>query len=221
MRLSLPMELAKDFILLAKVFAGGKVGNGEPGESEPGAEKGMAVGNDVGESGVGETRPSVAVVLGAQVLAGGRPSKTLEARTRHAARLHAAGEANILIATGGVGEHPPSEAEVMRSILVGAGVPEEAIILEGEALSTWDSALFVARIAEGRGVERVLVVTDPLHAVRTVAAFREAGLGAVPEPVYDSPTWRRRDMRFGQFIREAGAIFWYRTRHGVGSRSRR
>lgn len=232
MRLSLPKELAKDFALLVRIFAGGEVGErrdagkAESGQSEPREGKSGKDVSGVGklrkrEPGPGEARPCVAVILGAQVLAGGRPSKTLEARTRHAARLYAAGKVDFLIATGGVGEHPPSEAEVMRSILVGAGVPEEAIVLEGEALSTWDSALFVARIAKGRGAERVLAVTDPLHTVRTVASFREAGLGAVPEPVYDSPMWRRRGMRLGQFIREAGAIFWYRTRHGVGSRSRR
>jgi uncharacterized SAM-binding protein YcdF (DUF218 family) len=194
MRLSLPKELAGDFILLTRIFVGGRFG--------------------------GEARPSVAVVLGAQVLSGGRPSKTLEARTRHAARLYAAKDVSLLIATGGVGEHPPSEAEIMHRILCGAGVPEEAIILEDEAMSTWDSAWFVAKIAKERGIERVLAVTDPLHSVRTVAAFREAGLGAVAEPVYSSPMWRKRGMRFGQFVREVGAIVWYRTKHGVGSRSR-
>ncbi len=196
MRLSLPKELATDFALLARIFAGGKVEGGGP-------------------------RPSVAVILGAQVLPGGRASKTLEARTLHAARLYAAGEVSLLIPTGGVGEHPPSEAEVMGRILLGAGVPEDAIVLEGEALSTWDSAWLVARIAKERGVEGVVAVTDPLHSVRTVAAFWEAGVKAVAEPVYSSPMWRKRSMRFGQFLRETGAIFWYRTRHGVGSRSRR
>lgn len=196
MRLSLPKELATDFALLARAFAGKKVGGGGP-------------------------RPSVAVVLGAQVLPGGRASKTLEARTLHAAKIYAAGEASLLIPTGGVGEHPPSEAEVMAGILRSTGVPEEAIVLEGEALSTWDSAWLVARIAEERGIEGVLAVTDPLHAVRTVAAFREAGVKAVAEPVYSSPMWRNRGMRLGQFLRETGAILWYRTRHGVGSRSRR
>lgn len=196
MRLSLPKELARDFALLARIFLGGKLGGNEP-------------------------RPSVVVVLGAQVLPGGRPSKTLEARTLHAARLYAAGELDLLIPTGGVGEHPPSEAEVMAGILRAEGVPEEAVVLEGEARSTWDSAWLVARIARERGIGRVLAVTDPLHSARTVAAFREAGLNAVAEPVYSSPMWRRRGMRFGQFLREAGAIVWYRTRHGVGSRSRR
>jgi hypothetical protein len=38
-------------------------------------------------------RPRVAVVLGAQVLQGGRPSTTLEARTRYAGELYGRGPA--------------------------------------------------------------------------------------------------------------------------------
>ena len=53
-------------------------------------------------------RPRVAVVLGAQVLPGGRPSPTLEARTRHAGELYGRGLADLLLPTGGEGEHPPA-----------------------------------------------------------------------------------------------------------------
>jgi len=66
----------------------------------------------------------------------------------------------------------------------------------------------------------VLVVTDPLHCIRTVAAFRRAGLRAAAEPVYSSPMWREKWSRRGQFVRESGALVWYRIRHGVGARSR-
>jgi uncharacterized SAM-binding protein YcdF (DUF218 family) len=66
----------------------------------------------------------------------------------------------------------------------------------------------------------VLVVTDPLHCVRTVAAFERAGLRAWAEPVYGSPMWRGRWARRGQFVRELGALVWYRIRYGVGTRSR-
>jgi uncharacterized SAM-binding protein YcdF (DUF218 family) len=159
-------------------------------------------------------------VLGAQVLRGGRPSRTLEARTLHAGRLYARGAVDLLIPTGGEGEHPPSEAEVMAGILRGMGVPDEAILREDRARSTWESALLVAGIARGRGLGAVLVVTDPLHCVRTVAAFRRAGLRAAAEPVYSSPMWRERWSRRGQFVRESGALLWYRIRHGVGARSR-
>src|SRR3712207_4375026 len=78
----------------------------------------------------------VAVVLGTQVLPGGRPSRTLEARVRRAARLYAEGEAGVLIPTGGIGEYPPSEAEVMAHILREEGVPESAVLLEEDRKST-------------------------------------------------------------------------------------
>ncbi len=162
----------------------------------------------------------VAVVLGTQVLAGGRPSRTLEARVRHAARLYAEGQAGVLIPTGGVGGHPPSEAEVMARILREEGMPEEAVLPEDRALNTWDSARLVAGMADKLGVRSVVVVTDPLHCVRTVAAFRQAGLMAWAEPVYSSPMWRGKWLRRGQLLREIGALTWYRIRYGVGSRSR-
>ena len=164
--------------------------------------------------------PRVAVVLGAQVLPGGRASRVLEARVRHAARLYAEGDVDLLIVTGGRGEHPPSEAEVMAEILRREGVPGENVVLEDRALSTWGSAWLVAEIAGRRGIGAIRVVTDPLHCVRTVEAFAEAGLPAVAEPVYRSPMWRGRLSRRGQFVREIGAVVWYRTRHRVGSRSR-
>ena len=161
------------------------------------------------------------MVLGTQVLPGGKPSRTLDARVRHAARLYAAGVVEKILVTGGVGTHPPSEAEVMARILREEGVPEGAVLIEDEAESTWDSARLVAALAAREGVSEVLVVTDPLHCVRTVAAFRRAGLIAWAEPVYSSPMWRVPWLRRGQFLREGGALVWYRARHGVGARSRR
>jgi uncharacterized SAM-binding protein YcdF (DUF218 family) len=165
-----------------------------------------------------ETR--VAVVLGTQVLPGGRPSRTLEARVRRAARLYAEGEAGLIIPTGGIGEHPPSEAEVMARILREEGVPADAVLLEDRALNTWDSARLVAMMVDKLGAKSVVVVTDPLHCVRTVAAFERAGLTAWAEPVYGSPMWRGRWLRRGQLAREVGALAWYGIRYGVGSRSR-
>ena len=164
----------------------------------------------------GEGSVEVAVVLGAQVLPGERASRTLEARVLHAARLYEEGRVGLIIATGGLGEHPPSEAEIIARILLEHGVSEDAILREDRALSTWDSARLVAKMARGLGIEGVLVVTDPLHCVRTVAAFERAGLVAWGEPVYSSPMWRKKWKRRGQLAREIGALVWYKIRYGVG-----
>jgi len=157
--------------------------------------------------------------LGAQALPGGRPSPTLKARTRHAGELYVRGLADLLVPTGGEGEHPPTEAVVMSAILREMGVPEKAILREDSARNTWESAVRVAEIARRRDIREVLVVTDPLHCVRTVASFSRVGLPTMAEPVYSSPMWRKKWSRRGQFVRESGALVWYRIRYGVGSLS--
>ena len=58
--------------------------------------------------------------------------------------MYARGQVDLLIPTGGVGEHPPAEADVMSDILREMGVPEAAIVREGTARSTWESAVKVA-----------------------------------------------------------------------------
>jgi uncharacterized SAM-binding protein YcdF (DUF218 family) len=130
--------------------------------------------------------------------------------------MYARGEVDLLIPTGGVGEHPPAEADVISRILRGMGVPERAILQEGTASSTWESAVTVAEISRSRSIPDVLVVSDPLHCVRVVSAFERAGLVAVAEPVYGSPMWRKKWSRRGQLVREGVALVWYRIRYGVG-----
>ncbi|CAN5251835.1 hypothetical protein BH24ACT19_BH24ACT19_15630 [soil metagenome] len=165
--------------------------------------------------------PGVAVVLGTQVLAGGRPSRPLAARTLHAAGLYTGGEVRLLIPTGGVGRYPPSEAEVMVRILRDAGVSGEDILAEEEAQSTRESACRVAEIAEERGIGSAVLVTDPLHCVRSGGAFRAEGLRAHASPVYSSPMWRNPGLRRGQFAREMVALVWYRMRRGKAMRRAR
>lgn len=154
------------------------------------------------------------------MLRGGRPSRTLEARVRQAARLYARGAVELLIPTGGLGEHPPREARLMLDILRREGVPETAVLLEDEAVNTWESAVRVTKLARKRNVGSVWVVTDPLHCVRTVWSFRRTGLAAYAAPAYDSPMWHEPGSRLGQLVREIGALVWYKTRYRAGSRSR-
>ncbi|MDQ3791580.1 MAG: YdcF family protein [Actinomycetota bacterium] len=165
-----------------------------------------------GESVFAEGSAEAAVVLGAQVLRGGRPSGTLQARARHAAQLYKEGEVALVIPTGGVGDYPPSEAEVAARVMREVGVSGEDILLEEEALSTRDSARFVAEVARARGIRSLVLVTDPLHCVRSVGAFRAEGFEAWTSPVYSSPMWRKPWLRRGQLFRETVAVVWYRIR---------
>ncbi|QPZ92042.1 YdcF family protein [Thioclava electrotropha] len=115
------------------------------------------------------------LILGAAVWADGLPSPSLQRRTRHAAALWQAGAAERVICCGGVGRHPPSEAEVMARILREEGVEAEAIFLEDRSTSTYENIGFARAHLES---DEVIVVTDPYHAPRAVMIARRMRLRA-------------------------------------------
>src|SRR5829696_2851644 len=98
---------------------------------------------------------AAAVVLGAEVLPGGWPSRTLRVRALFAAQLHSKGLIKVVIPSGGVGNYPPSEAAVISWVLRTAGVPDESIVPEEQGRSTRDSARRVTELARARGIENV------------------------------------------------------------------
>jgi uncharacterized SAM-binding protein YcdF (DUF218 family) len=108
------------------------------------------------------------VVLGCRVAPGGTPSYALRRRAAEAARLFHAGVARVVVTTGGVGEHGPSEAEVARGVLVELGVPAERVLLEDASTSTEENALFARR---NHGGASVVIVTDDYHAFRARRTF--------------------------------------------------
>jgi len=109
------------------------------------------------------------VVLGCRVGPSGRASPALARRALHGARLWREGRAPRLVLTGGVGDHPPSEAQVAADLALGAGVPASALSLEERSTSTAENARFARPLVQG---ERVLVVTDGFHGLRAARIFR-------------------------------------------------
>jgi uncharacterized SAM-binding protein YcdF (DUF218 family) len=108
------------------------------------------------------------VVLGCRVNEGGSASDSLRRRARLAAKLFHQGVAPLIVTTGGVGTHGPSEASVAANILVEEGVPRERIVLEGRSTSTEENAAFARQLI---GEARVVVVTDGFHALRARRTF--------------------------------------------------
>jgi uncharacterized SAM-binding protein YcdF (DUF218 family) len=129
--------------------------------------------------------------------------------------MYLRGECGLLVPTGGVGRHPPSEAAVISVILQKEGVPADRILSEEKARSTRESARLVAGMLCKIGEDEVSVVTDPLHCVRSVLAFWQEGVRAVPAPAWESPMWTRPGRRRGQFLREFLAVLWYGLRSGT------
>jgi uncharacterized SAM-binding protein YcdF (DUF218 family) len=111
-------------------------------------------------------------------------------RTKSGARLVLAGEARLLIVTGGE-PGPGDSAESLRQEALRLGVPPEAIRMEQVSTSTHESLLAVREILERENVRRLVVVTSPYHQRRAVWAARRTltGVEIVSRPA-DPSTWR-------------------------------
>jgi len=100
-----------------------------------------------------------------------------KARALAAAKLYLEGRVKYIVPSGGVkwdtdGEML-SEAEYMKRILLGEGVPEEAIIMENEATTTKENMIFGAlqinRKTKFYTGKRVMIVTSQNHMKRSLA----------------------------------------------------
>jgi uncharacterized SAM-binding protein YcdF (DUF218 family) len=97
----------------------------------------------------------------------------LRRRTLHAAALYQSGHITSLVLCGGVGQHPPSEAAVMQDILLGAGVPMDAMVLEDQSTTTGENIRFAQNLIDETDV---VIITDWYHAPRAKLIARRAGL---------------------------------------------
>ncbi len=128
-----------------------------------------------------------AVVLGAAVYTD-RPSPVFEERIRHGVNLFREGRVRKLVMTGGLSPGDRlTEARAARDWSLRQGVPSEAILLEEASRTTQENLAFALPILRRHGLERVLIVSDPLHMRRAVAMARRLGIEAEPSP---TPTSR-------------------------------
>lgn len=107
------------------------------------------------------------VVFGSKVLPDGTASGSLRRRTLGALEFgnKLAVETRYIV-SGGVGQHPPSEAEVMSGLLVEAGVARENIILDEDATDTFDSIVNAGRLTRQVGSSRTYLCSDDYHVPR-------------------------------------------------------
>ena len=127
------------------------------------------------------------VVLGAAQY-NGRPSPVLRARLDQALALYREQLAPLVVVTGGIGRgDTTSEAVVGRRYLVSHGIPESAVVAQSEGRTTMASMTAVTAWLCGRGVRRVLLVSDPFHMFRLRLEARRTGLRAYTSPTGSSP----------------------------------
>lgn len=155
------------------------------------------------------TRPADAVVVLGAAQYDGRPSAAFQGRLDHAFSLWEDGTVPLVVVTGGAQEGDRfTEAYAGLTHLQKRGMPEDEVLVVDDGTSTWESLAASVRVLRNRGIDEVLLVSDPYHSYRLEAIADEVGLrGSV------SPTGVESTR--GQLVREsmavaAGRIIGYR-----------
>ena len=81
----------------------------------------------------------------------------------------------MLVLSGG-GNGPEPEAEIMRRLAAGRGVPQAALLIEACSRDTLGNARETALLLRANGLRSVLLVSDRTHLPRAALLFRLAGL---------------------------------------------
>ena len=137
----------------------------------------------------------VALVLGARVFPSGTPSPFLAARLDLAHRLYRDGKVRVVLVSGDNMAPEYNEPDAMRTYLIDAGMPPEAVIADYAGFDTYDSCARARRIF---GVEQLVIVTQSYHLPRAVATCRALGVDATgvgDDSLRGSRAWRRGAIR--------------------------
>lgn len=140
-----------------------------------------------------QARPADAIVVLGAAAYDARPSPVFTERIRHGIDLYEQGYAPKLVFTGGYGDGARfSESQVARTFALRAGVPDEAILIETLSRTTRQNLSRSRDLLSERGLQRVIVVSDPLHMARALRLCRELGIDALGSP---TPSSRFRSFR--------------------------
>jgi uncharacterized SAM-binding protein YcdF (DUF218 family) len=135
-----------------------------------------------------EARAADAIVVLGAAQYDGQLSGVLEARVSHAFELWKRGLAPVIVVTGGKAPGDRvTEAAASADWLLAHGVPDSAIRREVQGRTSWESIAAAARFLKAEGKRRVILVSDPYHALRTRGIAREVGLTPFTSPTRTSP----------------------------------
>jgi len=144
-----------------------------------------------------QARPVDAIVVLGAAQWDGVPSPVLEARLEKALQLYDEGLSPIIVTTGSkqIGDRF-TEAYAGLTYLLERSVPESSILVVVDGSNTFESLSATANVLTDRGIgNKVILVSDPYHALRAKEIAREVGLQA-----WFSPT--DLSSSFSQLIRE-------------------
>lgn len=130
----------------------------------------------------------------------GRGSEQNPMRVREAAKLWNNQRAPLIFASG------RGDAPRIADLLQQQQVPSEAIAGEPCSLTTDQNAEFTAAILRPQGIDKIILVTDPLHMMRSLLTFESFGFEVIPHisPVAEST--QRIQRQFLVFRESLGLV---------------
>lgn len=159
-------------------------------------------------------KSDVILVLGARSYIDGKYNPCLEARVSHAAALYKEGYAAKLLVSGGDDiEDNVNEAETMKKIAIERGVDAKDILLEKAATSTYENFLLSQKILMEKGLNKVIVVTEPFHMMRASLIADKLQYSYSVSPAKDSPCWQPNKYLSKYFLKEPLALLQYKLQN--------
>ncbi|NBI30942.1 YdcF family protein [Chengkuizengella sp. YPA3-1-1] len=112
----------------------------------------------------------VGIVMGMALGENNEASLGLKERLDHAFDLYEKGYFENIIVSGGLDANGATitEAEGMKQYLVSKGIPEENIMEEREATSSYENILYSLEIMKEHGFESTVVITHAYHGARSL-----------------------------------------------------
>ena len=108
----------------------------------------------------------VGIALGCPTEDDGRPSGCLRCRVAGAVRAVREGRVRAVIFTGGAAHNRFVEGAAMAELAARSGLRPDQILVEGEALTTWQNLRFARRIMQAHGYRTALLISARDHLPR-------------------------------------------------------
>lgn len=116
---------------------------------------------------LGDAKSNLAVVLGAAVWSGNRPSDIHKSRLNKAAQLYFDKQVTKILLTGGNAPGEKSEAMIGYEYLIAKGVPARDLLMEEKTSSTTEQIRYIKKnIIRSGKIKNVVVVSSSFHLPR-------------------------------------------------------
>ncbi len=143
------------------------------------------------------------IVLGAKLI-GDQPSSMLRLRLDEAIQLYNQGLAPAIIVSGAQGpDEIASEADIMRTYLIGKGIPSAKIYVENRSHNTYQNLLYSQKIMSEQGFHQAIIVSNASHIRRALVIAQQLGIKASASP---APMADNAYLTAQQYAREGAAM---------------